>query len=55
MKTELGQISELAEEAEEGSQTVEEAYDAWFMIVAGELSKFLPDLLAALGGEEKEG
>lgn len=42
------------EEADQNAQTVDDQFAANFAIMTGELGRFLPGLLAALGGEQKE-
>jgi recombination associated protein RdgC len=44
----------LKEQSEQNAETVDEQFDADFAIMAGELSRLLPDLVNALGGEANE-
>lgn len=48
----LAFLDVLKEQAEQDAETAAEQFDADFAIMAGELSRFLPDLVEALGGEQ---
>lgn len=43
----------LHDEAEKSAETADEQFDVDFVLMSGELARLLPDLLAALGGEQK--
>lgn len=58
--TEKGEIKSIAftdvvlDEVGNDAETAEEIFDTNFALLTGEVSRFLPQLIAALGGESKE-
>ncbi|MCK6413899.1 MAG: recombination-associated protein RdgC [Azonexus sp.] len=50
----LAFLDVLKEEAEKGAEHADEQFDSDFALMTGELARFLPDLVAALGGEAVE-
>ncbi len=50
----LGFLDLLKEEAEQAAEHADEQFDADFALMTGELARFLPQFVAALGGEVSE-
>ena len=50
----LAFLDMLKEAAEKNAEHADEQFDADFALMTGELSRFLPQLVAALGGEQEE-
>ena len=50
----LAFLDVLKEEAEKNAEHADEQFDADFALMTGELSRFLPQLAEALGGEMQE-